>query len=338
MVCCENLNRKELNIMKLSEMMLNYATGDACRQDAYIQQAMGQVTVSKSIFEAAVNIISMDPDEIQYVQEAVEEAGLSTDRNESLEIVQEAFKRSATGMLNLVQRTADKLAESANNSWMTVCGAAKVTGVPNDALDEGLETFAEQAATAIANKAYNDGVELSHGFKDGTSLRTAAGVYMKSIQEMLPAFGIKGDKGSNIIREYVALGDCDYTDGDLNKFIVALECASAPMKTFIAPADGATERDVEDYITTAATLKAFCEGVAEALNDESLVNTAAAYASENAGNGMRSQVAMEQMVGTANKIVAATNALHKALNDSGYAVGESINGGVAPLPTKKGEE
>lgn len=324
--------------MKFSEMMLNFATGDACQQDAYIQQSLGQINVSKSFYEAAVEIISLDADEMKYVQEAVAEAGLPSDRQEALVLAQEAYTRACKGLVDLVQRTNSKLAESADNNWKVICGAAKITGVSNEDMNSGLDTFAESFANNVAAKAAHDGTEMSKGFKDGTSLRTAAGVYMKAVQDVLPAFGVKGDKGSDMIREYVSLSDSDYTDGDMNKFITTMEYATAALNgSSIAPADGATRADLEDYVATAANLKSFCEGVAEALSSESVVNTAADYAAQYAGNGRRSQIAMEQMSIAANRIVAATNALHKALNDSGYAVGETINGGVAPLPTKQGE-
>ena len=44
---------------------------------------------------------------------------------------------------------------------------------------------------------------------------------------------------------------------------------------------------------------------------------------------------MAQMQRSARRIVSSANTLAKSLNDSGYAVGEALNRGSAPLPQKK---
>jgi hypothetical protein len=44
---------------------------------------------------------------------------------------------------------------------------------------------------------------------------------------------------------------------------------------------------------------------------------------------------MEQMKRSARRFANTTDILAKSLNDSGYGIGETINGGVAPLPQKK---
>lgn len=323
--------------MKFTDLMLDYATGDACQQDAYIQEALGQINVSNAIYESALEIMDLDASEMKYVQEAAMAAGLPTNRSDALECAQEAFSRSAKGFLNLLQQTNSKVASAADKSWQAICGAAKLTKVPENLRDNDLDEFAAATAHRIVQKADNDGTPMSRGFKNGTSLRTRAGIYMKSIQDILPSFGLKGDKGNSVVREYVALSDTDYTEGDLNKFIVALEYATAALDAPINTTNYVTESDIADYIKTSYNLKNFCTGVASALSNESVKNSGAEYAAQNSGNGVRSQQSMAQMRRSANKVVTATTNLTKALNDSGYAIGEALNRGEAPLPQKRVE-
>jgi len=324
--------------MKFSELMLDYATGDACKQDAYIQEALGQINVSKAIYEAAVEITDLDADEIAYIQEAATAAGIPTDRNEAFALAKEGFSRSANGFMNLLKQSTSKVADAADKSWKAICGASRMVGVPDDVRSQGLEDFAVATAKGIVNKAYSDETAMSQGFKDGTSLRTNAGLYMKGIQDILPSFGLKGNMNNSVVTEYVAMSDTDYSKSDLNKFIITMEYATAALgNSKVAPAYDATVTDIADYIRTAYTLKTFCESVTDALDSDSTKKSASAYAAKFAGNGERSQYAMEQMQTSANRIAAATDALASSLNDSGYAIGESLNGGIAPLPQLREE-
>ena len=73
--------------MKVSDIMLDLATGDASVHDAYIQEAMGQVKVSAAIYNAAKQIALLDDSErSQIVQEAAE-AGLPYDRENSIRLM-----------------------------------------------------------------------------------------------------------------------------------------------------------------------------------------------------------------------------------------------------------
>lgn len=322
--------------MKFSELMLDYATGDSCPQDAYIQEAKGQIDVSRAIYNASVNIMDLDRSEIRYIQEAADEAGLPTDRREALDVAQEAFSRSSNGFLNLMEMATSKVANAADKSWKAVCGAAKIVGTPDGLREQNFEEFATETAKRIVNKANKDGTPISRGFKDGTSLRTNAGLYMRSIQDMLPAFGLKGNMSGGFVTEYAVSSDSDYAGGDLNKFIITMEYATAALDDqFIEESYDASAADIADYIRTAYTLKTFCESVTEALESDSTKKSAGAYAAQNVGNGARSQIAMEQLSRSAARFTDATNALAKSLNDSGYGIGETINGGVAPLPQKR---
>ena len=69
--------------MKLKDLMLDLATGDASSNDPYIAEAAGQVNVASAYFEAASMINELaENDDLQVVQE-VAKAGLPTNEEGS---------------------------------------------------------------------------------------------------------------------------------------------------------------------------------------------------------------------------------------------------------------
>ena len=85
--------------MKVSDIMLDLATGDASVHDAYIQEAMGQVKVSAALFDAAKQIATAKDGEIDsVVQESVTAAGLPVDKEGALELVYESVEHEILGL------------------------------------------------------------------------------------------------------------------------------------------------------------------------------------------------------------------------------------------------
>lgn len=99
--------------MKVSDIMLDLATGDASVHDAYIQEAMGQVNVSAAIYDAAKTIANLDDSErSQIVQEAAD-AGLPTDREGALELVYESVEHELIGLAHQFYTEMFKIDERA---------------------------------------------------------------------------------------------------------------------------------------------------------------------------------------------------------------------------------
>lgn len=83
--------------MKVSDIMLDLATGDASMHDAYIQEAMGQVKVSSALYDAGLAIAEADDSEREsFVQEAAD-AGLPIDREGAITLINEAVERELIG-------------------------------------------------------------------------------------------------------------------------------------------------------------------------------------------------------------------------------------------------
>lgn len=83
--------------IKVEDIMLDLATGDASHYDAYIQEAMGQVNVSAAIYEAAYEIAESNGEMDTVVQEACIEAGLPTNKEDAIELVYESCSRELIG-------------------------------------------------------------------------------------------------------------------------------------------------------------------------------------------------------------------------------------------------
>ena len=80
-------------VMKVSDLILDMATGDASAEDVHIQEALGRINVSSSIFEAAYNISELPSEDISFVQEAADKQGLPTDKEGSVGVSVEAVNQ-----------------------------------------------------------------------------------------------------------------------------------------------------------------------------------------------------------------------------------------------------
>lgn len=313
--------------MKFSELMLDYATGDACPQDAYIAEALGQIKVSKAIYEAALDIASMDRDEIQYIQEAAADAGMPTNKKDAIGVAKTAVNRAANGFIGVVSQCNDKLKSSASKSWQAICGAAKMTKVP---VQGDIRTFAESFAERIAAKANKDDVDLRKAFRDGNSLRTAASNYMKAISNVLPTSGIRLETSNHVVTEYATLGTTSYSNGDPARIANDLEYATTVLERPIQEAYDLSVSDIADYVEAVYVIKEYASDVEDILTD-GVRASGANYASQNAGKRGSTAVMLEY-ANSAERIIDMTSQLTKAMNDSGYGLGMALNGGVAPLP------
>lgn len=143
--------------MKVSDIMLDLATGDASVHDAYIQEAMGQVKVSAAIYDAAKMIASLDDSERpQIVQEAAD-AGLPSDREGALELVYESVEHELIGTCRHLYAESAKLDETASKATTPLAAVnalAKACGVKTT-LNGTKEYAGELAAAVIKNKDIN---------------------------------------------------------------------------------------------------------------------------------------------------------------------------------------
>ena len=140
--------------VKVSDIMLDLATGDASVHDAYIQEAMGQVKVSAAIYDAAKLIASLDDSErSQIVQEAAD-AGLPSDREGAMDLVYESVERELIGLTHQFYTEMYKLDERATKPttpYAAMNALAKSLGCDKK-LDGTLEYAMEYAKTVSEGK------------------------------------------------------------------------------------------------------------------------------------------------------------------------------------------
>jgi len=133
--------------MKLKDLMLDLATGDASSNDPYIAEAAGQVNVASAYFEAASMINELaENDDLQVVQE-VAKAGLPTNEEGSATLGCTAVKKGMEGLFKVIRETADKVKKQAEKDMKCVLTVAKKYGV---SAPSGKEDFAKDFAAPFA--------------------------------------------------------------------------------------------------------------------------------------------------------------------------------------------
>lgn len=149
--------------MKVSDIMLDLATGDASVHDAYIQEAMGQVKVSAAIYNAAKQIALLDDSErSQIVQEAAE-AGLPYDRENSIRLMYESVARELIGTSRHAYMEMAKLEETGSKPTAPLGAVnvlAKACGVKQTM--NGSVDYASELANAVVSKGE---IDLKHAGK-----------------------------------------------------------------------------------------------------------------------------------------------------------------------------
>ena len=139
--------------MKVSDIMLDLATGDASVHDAYIQEAMGQVKVSAAIYNAAKQIALLDDSErSQIVQEAAD-AGLPYDRDNSIRLMYESVARELIGTSRHLYMEMSKLEEMGSKPTSPF-GALNVLGKASGVKTQmdGSAEYVAEFANSVANK------------------------------------------------------------------------------------------------------------------------------------------------------------------------------------------
>lgn len=137
--------------IKVEDIMLDLATGDASHYDAYIQEAMGQVNVSAAIYEAAYEIAESNGEMDTVVQEACVEAGLPTNKEDAIELVYESCSRELIGTqrhLYTEMAKFDERASKPTTPYGAMNAVAKELGCGMK-LDGSLEYCMEYAMTTV---------------------------------------------------------------------------------------------------------------------------------------------------------------------------------------------
>ena len=149
--------------VKVSDIMLDLATGDASIHDAYIQEAMGQVKVSAAIYNAAKQIAMLDDEDRSSIVQECAEAGLPSDKDGAMALVYEAVERELIGTCRHLYSESAKIEETSSKPTAplgAVNALAKACGVKTTL--NGTKEYAAELANTVVK---NGGINLSGGVK-----------------------------------------------------------------------------------------------------------------------------------------------------------------------------
>ena len=179
--------------MKVSDILLDLATGDASVHDAYIQESMGQVKVSAAIYDAAKMIASLDDSErTEIVQEAAD-AGLPSDREGAINLIYESVEHELIGTCRHFYAEMAKTSEDAEkptSPLKAIEALAKMSGL-TEKLSATKEYSEKLASTGIKNKD----IKLKDGAKfcKGSAAKKLTKAMLQGTSLIANAFGISTD-------------------------------------------------------------------------------------------------------------------------------------------------
>lgn len=179
---------------KVSDLILDMETGDACLEDAYIASAKGKIAVSHAIFEAAYKNCEL-PDDGNFVcyQESAE-AGIPTKTDAAASTACEAVVRELSAYYDAVVATAKKVKDAAEKDLKTLIAVGKKVGV---SMSENFESgFAEPLGKAVVTSRRLDVSDKK--FLKGRSSVGLAKDYTKGMCYTMAAFGVKLDVNPSV--------------------------------------------------------------------------------------------------------------------------------------------
>lgn len=161
--------------MKVSDLMLDMATGDASELDAHIKFAAGKINVSHAIFEASYKISELPAgEEFLIVQEAAD-AGLPTDAEGASALANQSVNEELKAFFDLTVATARKVKQSTEKAMKLILAIGKKYGVAAPTGGDFAKEFAEPLGKAIVS---DKGKKLTLGDK-----RFLKGLYSDQIAE-----------------------------------------------------------------------------------------------------------------------------------------------------------
>lgn len=177
--------------MKLSDLMIDMASGTACAEDAYISEAHSKIKVSSSIFEAAYNISELEDDEVALIQEAADAAELPTSKDGAIGVASEAVKKELSAFYDLMVSTAKKLKIVLDKDLKALSAVGKRYGVSLD-----MQDFVSGFAQPLCKEMFRDDRKFdlsSKKFIKGKYAAKLAEDYGKGVSKALYAYDLSVD-------------------------------------------------------------------------------------------------------------------------------------------------
>lgn len=195
---------------KLSELMFDMETGDACIEDAYIASAKGKINVSHAIYEAAYKNYEL-PDNGQFMcyAESAQE-GVPTESAKAAGTACDAVANELGSYFDAVIATAKKIKDACEKDLKTLIAVGKKVGV---SMSSDFESgFAEPLGRAVISGRRMD--LMSKKFIKSRHACKIAKCYAKGMTNILAAYGIS--IGSDIPGDVKRFTGCDSARGSVN--------------------------------------------------------------------------------------------------------------------------
>ena len=342
--------------MKLTDLMLDMATGDASGHDVMIEYYMGKINVSNVVFEACAKVEALDNAgayDDNFIQEAAD-AGLPSENVGATAQANAAAGTSVEAFYDLVVAAARKLKESTGKDWKAIAALGKKMGVAlGDAKDENfVDAFARPVAQKIcAGGKKGKSVSLSgKAFVTANYARNFTSSYCNGIAKILSAYGIGMDYDCPVTKNFV--GDlskivpcADTSDSCVHQAAQAITHGAKLIKGEgkFSKTDNATVKDIENYIVAVYVLQGFSGKVIERAGNKSTRKSAVGKLNAIIGDTNKKGIShaaknITKTIGDkAGAIKEATDDASKAFTDSVYALTEAISGGNM-LPKAKTED
>lgn len=180
--------------MKVSDIMLDLATGDASIDDAYIMESVGKVKVSSAIFDASVQLnnlpnAGLSYDDIQYIQEAAMKADLPVSEEGTLQTAHRAVLECALATGNAIKSTARKNYNqiAKKTDYLTAAVAKWTNAQPSDVIYEYAANISKSVISANNGKSIQ---LLDERIVDAESMKCITESYIQGIASTLKSYGL----------------------------------------------------------------------------------------------------------------------------------------------------
>lgn len=264
---------------KVSDLILDMETGDACLEDAYIAEAKGKIGVSHAIFEAAYKISELPEDgNFVIVQEAAE-AGVPNTIEGAVKTASSAVAHELSAFLDECVATAKKVKASAEKDLKALIAIGKKVGVNADSSSSNFEgDFAEPLGKAVVGKGRMD-LSDKKFLRSKNTVKIAKG-YAKGMAYIMSAFGLSiSDAFNSSIKSFVGF------DGSTRGSVESLKALESRLsdggRALSVSADAETDsikaRDISDLAMALYTVANIATAVISAgkgkKNAESVINS-----------------------------------------------------------------
>ena len=327
--------------MKVSDLMLDLATGDASIHDVYVQEAYGKINVSSAIYNATSKIAELPEGEFMIVQEAAD-AGLPTDSEGACKMGCAAVKESISAFYDLMVASAKAVKQSCEKDLKLFTTIGKKYGVTFGGEGSFETNFAAPLAKAIFQE--NGGKKISLGdnkFIKGKYSDQISDCYATGFSTYMVAFGMNASAiwDDPTVRAVIG-GDANKKAPRTFKDVAKLMRTAAKIVKFDKTVDKARHytsevkpQDLVDlliglYVNIAissAVIKAFDKGT-----KKSVIENLDSFCEEDCGNKKITKAV--DLIGSnirewGEDVTNIVNNIKKAYSDSAYSFIETLNNG-----------